>query len=239
MAAYGYLINRMTALLLSLEKRKTEWMRIHDIANNNKFPKHIITRLEKQIQTKTQMTSTKFDNTKGDDNKKWAIFTYHSPKIRKITNLFRQTNVRISFKSSNTIQQRTRPRTMDTTQDKDKSGIYNLICRTCKKSYIGQTSRTLTIRHREHIRYIKNNDPQSAYALHILQNAHECGPISDTMSLHKPVKKPHMLIPYEQLYIQSFHHNEKLIPEQNCGEQDPLFALANDYTPARNTIPHP
>jgi len=48
-----------------------------------------------------------------------------------------------------------------------------------------------------------------------------------------------MLIPYEQLYIQSFHRNGKLIPEQNCGEQNPLFALVNDYTPARNTIPHP
>jgi len=55
--------------------------------------------------------------------KKWAIFTYHSPKIRKITNLFRQTNVHIAYKSSNTKQQRTRPRTKDTTQDKDKSGI--------------------------------------------------------------------------------------------------------------------
>ena len=88
-----------------------------------------------------------------------AIFTYHSPKIRKITNLFRQTNVHIAYKISNTIQQRTRPRTKDTTQDKDKSGINNLTCKTCKNSYIGQTSRTLTIRHREHTRYIKKNDP--------------------------------------------------------------------------------
>ena len=79
------------------------------------------------------------------------------------------------------------------------------------------------MRHHEHTRYIKNNDPQSAYVLHILQNIHEYGPISDTMSVLKPVKNTHMLIPYEQLYIQSFHHNGKLIPEQN-----PLFALVND-----------
>jgi hypothetical protein len=163
-----------------------------------------------------------------DNNKKWAVFTYHSPKIRKITNLFRQTNIHIAYKSSNTIQQRTRPRIKNTTQDKDKSGIYNLTCKPCKKSYIGQTSRTLTIRHHEHTRYIKNNDPQSAYALHIPQNVHEYGPINDTMSLLKPVKKTHMLVPYEQLYIQSFHQNGRLIPEQNCGEQNPLFALVDD-----------
>jgi len=121
-------------------------------------------------------------------------FSYHNQKhkqhyrVKWNTNLM-QHCVHIAYKSSNTIQQRTRPRTKDTTQDKDKSGIYNLTCKTCKKSYIGQTSRTLTIRHREHTKYIKN-DPQSAYALHILQNIHEYGPISDTLSLLKPIKIP-------------------------------------------------
>jgi len=44
---------------------------------------------------------------------------------------------------------------------------------TCKMSYIGQTSRNLNQRYREHIRYITNNDPQSAYAQHMLLNLHE------------------------------------------------------------------
>jgi len=66
---------------------------------------------------------------------------------------------------------------------------------------------------REHNRYIKNNDPQSAYALHILQNIHEYGSLKDTMSLLKPIHKTSMLIPYEQLLIQTFHQNGKLIPE--------------------------
>jgi hypothetical protein len=38
---------------------------------------------------------------------------------------------------------------------------------------IGQTNRNLSMRYSEHIRYIKNNDPQSAYAQHILRNIHE------------------------------------------------------------------
>ena len=62
-----------------------------------------------------------------------------------------------------------------------------MTCKTCNKAYIGQTSRNLTIRYREHIRYIKNNDPQSAYALHILNNRHEYGPLKDTMELLKPI----------------------------------------------------
>ena len=32
------------------------------------------------------------------------------------------------------------------------------------KSYVGQTGRSTEIRHREHIRYIKTNNPISAYA---------------------------------------------------------------------------
>ena len=65
-------------------------------------------------------------------------------------------------------------------------------------SYIGQTSRNLNQKYREHIRYITNNDPQSAYAQHILQNLHEYGSVTDTMSLLKPKHKTSMLIPYEQ-----------------------------------------
>jgi len=81
------------------------------------------------------------------------------------------------------------------------SGIYKLTCSTCKMSYIGQTSRNLNQRYREHIRYIRSIDPQSAYAQHILQNLHECGSITDTMSLIKPIHKMSVLIPYEQLFI--------------------------------------
>jgi hypothetical protein len=37
--------------------------------------------------------------------KKWVTFTYHSPIIRKVTNLINNTEVRIAFKAINTIYQ--------------------------------------------------------------------------------------------------------------------------------------
>jgi hypothetical protein len=73
-----------------------------------------------------------------------------------------------------------------------------------------------------------NNDSQSAYAQHILQNLHEYGSVTDTMSLLKPMHKTSMLIPYEQLFIQKFHHNGNLVTEQDTIEQNPLFQLAID-----------
>ena len=49
-------------------------------------------------------------------------------------------------------------------------------------SYIGQTSRSLLQRYKEYVRYIKQNNPQLPYALHILNNKQEYGPINDTMN---------------------------------------------------------
>ena len=58
----------------------------------------------------------------------------------------------------------------------DRCGIYALICVTCNKAYVGQTSRSLKQSYKEHTRYIKSNNPQSAYVLHILKNLHDYGP---------------------------------------------------------------
>jgi hypothetical protein len=84
----------------------------------------------------------------------------------------------------------------------------------------------LNQRYREHIHYIRKYYPQSAYAQHILQNLHEYRSITDTISLLKPIHKTSMLIPCEQLFIQTFQHNRNLIRKQSTGEQNPLFQLA-------------
>jgi hypothetical protein len=94
-----------------------------------------------------------------------------------------------------------------------------LSCITCNKAYVGQTSWSLKLRYKEHARYIKGNNPQSAYALHILNNQHEYGPIEKTMTLLKPLKNTSLLTPYELLSIQSYHKAGKLILEQNPSKQ--------------------
>jgi hypothetical protein len=41
---------------------------------------------------------------------------------------------------------------------------------TCNNAYIGQSGRSITVRPKEHVRYVRTNNPASAYALHILIN---------------------------------------------------------------------
>jgi len=48
------------------------------------------------------------------------------------------------------------------------------------------------------------------------------------MTLLKPIHKTSLLIPYEQLFIQTFQRNDTLITEQNRGEQSQLFQLVSD-----------
>jgi hypothetical protein len=60
------------------------------------FPLHLIEKMKKQIQNKTPKN-------KADKNKKWAIFTYHNLLVRKIINLFNHTDIKIAFKTTNTI----------------------------------------------------------------------------------------------------------------------------------------
>ena len=154
--------------------------------------------------------------------KKWATFTYISPQIRKITNLFRNTNISIIYKCHNTIANRIKP-PREHTPPHNQLGIYQLICNTCNLSYVCQTSRRLSIRYKEHIRYIRSNNPQSAYALHILQNRHEYGLMDNTMTVLNHINNQSLLLPYEQYHIQALHHNRNLIPEQSPGDTNPMF----------------
>jgi len=73
---------------------------------------------------------------------------------------------------------------------------YELTSVTCIKVYVGQTSQSLKQRYKEHTRFIKRNNPQCAYALHVLNNQQEYGPIEKKMTLLKPLKYPSLLTPY-------------------------------------------
>jgi len=78
---------------------------------------------------------------------------------------------------------------------------------------------------------------QSACALQILKNQHEYGPMNDKMTLLKYEQKTPMLIPYEQLFIQTYHRNGLLIPQQHIGNTNPLFQLIIN-TVTTNTHKH-
>jgi hypothetical protein len=124
MAACRYFINRMMTFPLDKVNQRKEWNTICKIAHNN-FPHNIIkepkTRMEHNITT---------TETKGQ-HKKCATFTYYSPQIRKVTNLFKHTEIKIEFRRNNNIQL-VRTKKNNGKEHYNRSGIYTLTCKTCK-----------------------------------------------------------------------------------------------------------
>ena len=153
LAAYRLLISRMLTLPLKKEQRQEEWKKILQIVHNNNSPSNLLIRLKQRIQQRA--TQPQPPTTTGIDAH-WATFTYTSPQIRKITNLFKPTNKKIAFKCNNTISQLSKPvtKTLAPTSH-DRSGIYSLTRNTCKQAYVGQTSWGFKLRYQEHTLYIK------------------------------------------------------------------------------------
>jgi hypothetical protein len=67
--------------------------------------------------------------------------------MRKVTNLFKNTNINITFRANNTIYQQLAQKT----DSMNPSGVYEIKCNACSKNYAGQSGRPITIGHKEYI----------------------------------------------------------------------------------------
>jgi hypothetical protein len=99
--------------------------------------------------------------------------------------------------------------------------------------YVGQSGRDINTRYKEHIRYIRTNNPNSAYATHILNNRHEYGNASNTVRLLKECDKGTHMNSREAMFIQAHHQEGTLNTEQQLTEHNPLFDLGNLETTMR------
>ena len=161
----------MLTLPLTKQSKQHEWKTILTVAHNNGFPTHIIHSLQKILKVKKQQQQQKLLTLTAQQNKKWIVFTYHSPLIRKVINLFKQSNLRTALWAKiTTYQQLTKKPAQNI-----PSGKYKLSCNTCNRAYIGLYRRSVTVRYKELVQYIWTNSPISAYALHILNNKHDYG----------------------------------------------------------------
>jgi hypothetical protein len=116
------------------------------------------------------------------DNNKWATFMYIGRETRRITKIFKTTNLKIAFKTTNTIQNQL-CNLKESNHRKDpyhNSEIYQLTCKVCNQKYICQTGHTFKTRYNKHINAIKSNKSTLKYAQHILDNQHSYGTTHDT-----------------------------------------------------------
>jgi hypothetical protein len=77
-----------------------EWAVICAMAKSSGFPEGIIYNLRRKLTLKKQT----LESTATESNQKWVPFTYFGPAVRRITNLFKCSNIKIAFRTTNTIQ---------------------------------------------------------------------------------------------------------------------------------------
>jgi len=131
--------------------------------------------------------------------------------------------LKIAFWPTNTIYQQL----SNKNKDPNPTGIYQLKCNTCSHAYGAQSGSPITIRHREHLRYIRNNNSTSVYAMHILDNRPKFGPAGETLKLLKPGSKGRRMDCWESLFIHLHHWHNILVNEQQVNDNNPLFELAS------------
>jgi hypothetical protein len=156
-ATVKFLYNRLNTYDLEREEYEHKLIIIHNILHNNSFP---IKHQKPQIQTLAQKKPSQ------TPKHRWATFTYVGKETSYITNIFRQTDLRIAFHTNNTIGNLL-------TQNKlppDKfslSGVYKLTCPECQKAYVGQTGRSFNIQYNKHKQAFWNNSHSSSFAKHL------------------------------------------------------------------------
>ena len=197
----------MLSIPIIEQARQQEWNVISNIARNNGFPLQIIHNLMKKLLLKTRKIESTLTQIQ---RKKWITFTYHSPLIHEVTNLFKSTDLNVAFRECNTIYNQLCDRIP--LSKINSSGVYKLQCKT--RNICWPDWNSIEIRHHEHTRYIQTNNPISAYALHILNNKHEYGNPEQTMQLLKTCSKGKKMNCWESFYMQVLQQQDLLIDEQ-------------------------
>ena len=113
---------------------------------------------------------------------KWVIFNNVGKETTFITNLFKKTNIKIAFRTNNTIQKLLMHK-QQTTDIHSHSRAYRLSCTDYWKAYVGQTGRSVDTWFRELKNAFRTASHSSNFAKHLIEHAHSFGPIHSTMQI--------------------------------------------------------
>jgi len=120
-------------------------------------------------------------------------------KIKFVTKLFKNSSLKISFKTENII--RNFPNNKNINPNKfNNCGIYQLICHDCKRKYIGKTRRQFYIWFQVYFHGNKHGNRKSKFS-HLLDNIHYIGSVEDIMEILHITRKSEMMNTLERFHV--------------------------------------
>lgn len=223
MAAFNSMLYRLVNIPMSKEDYSTELKFIKNTAQINGYSNDLIVPiLNKHIRAKKITDITTLMNISSSEVKRIGI-TYHPPCFGKFQKMFKEINKQMIPVTINKLKNNI-CMSKDRCDNVKKSGVYMIKC-SCEKCYVGQSSRAIIERWKDHNKHIaKNEYDKSSVAAHILDNLnHELH--LDNFKLIKMVTNKQKLDAWESLYIHKYSNN--LLNNGEPPISSSLFSLCN------------
>ena len=209
----------MVFLFPDIVKELLKLIIIKQVGINNGYCPSIIDRiLSKKLKNKA--ISTVYPAIKEKPNP-FKTITYSGNPSRKIKKFLNQKNINVAFKTNNSLEKYLK-NSKNKTNKNNKSGVYQLTCGSCPKTYIGQTGRSLQTRITEHKRSFINNKNNSTYSNHLLENQHTFDENFKILHVENKGKKLNLL---ESLEIKRLKNSNLLLNDQLELNNSPLLNL--------------
>jgi len=189
-ATVRYLYHRLNSYYLKQQEYQQELNIIHNILHNNSFP----------IKPHRSQTPIRDKQIPNHTARKGACFTYVGKETSYITNIFKRTNLKITFRTTNTLANLLTHKNY-THEKYSHFGVYKLTCPDCHKAYVGQTERQFSACYREHKTAWYKNSNTSNFARHLTEETHSFGPMNEIMEIILYHKKSSHLNTIEKFHI--------------------------------------
>lgn len=194
------MVYRMLNIPMSKEDVEEEKEKIFQIAKVNGFDRSLIqTIIDKQKRSIFIKKNTTLNNRIDKKKIPRMRLSYYPPLTNKIKDVLKSVGISTAYASDNKIKNAL-CNNKDKVNKSDKPGIYKMKCETCKKFYIGKTSRRCSCRWKEHMKAIEKEDLRSAVAKHVVDNpTHKI--VEKNSELIRHVRREQYLDAWESFYI--------------------------------------
>lgn len=218
-AAFYSMIHRLITVPMINTNFQKELNIIKQIAINNGYTTQLINKiLNKKLYKKALNMIFPFTRDNGNNFK---IITYIGQASEIIAKFLKKLNINIAFKTNNSTGSLIK-NNKSKLNNNNKSGIYQLTCNDCPKTYIGQSGRSFSKRIKEHYTCYIKEKTHSNYANHLIECNHNFNTNFKILHTENKGRKLDLL---ESLEINKLKDTNHLLNCQTDLNKSPLLNL--------------
>ncbi|CAH8593030.1 unnamed protein product [Schistosoma guineensis] len=142
------LMNRSTKIVTDKEDQRTELNKVLSTLRDNNYPKKFLKKIIKN-ERKPKLESIR---------KEWkytVVIPYRSETSEEIKRILNKHDIRVYFRANNTLRSTLVKVKDKLAKEEQQNIVYEIRCHDCNATYVGETSRQLNVRLKEHKQCLK------------------------------------------------------------------------------------